>query len=212
MAASLPDWWCDFGEKLFTLSIVTSRPAPSYKIERKKEKYRVLATVGDEGPCEGGWCDTFEEAEQTAALHWLIKYQPNWKYKLDTYEDGDPESKKITASLYSHCEHGNVEGVKAALRRGEDVNSTWQHGACGNPRCTQDPKCDFKATPLQGAIKGNRTDVITLLLQESNIDLNLTTFHKYTALNLACWLDRSSIVRQLLNASGIDPNIPNEWG
>ena len=54
--------------------------------------------------------------------------------------------------------------------------------------------------------------MINLLLQEPNIDLNLTTFHNYTALNLACWLNKPSIVRQLFKVPGIDPNLPNDFG
>ena len=98
------------------------------------------------------------------------------------------------------------------MKRGEDLNRIWQFGSCRNLQCTQDPYCDFKATPLQGAIKFNHTDVINLLLQEPNIDLNLTTFHNYIALNLACRLNKPSIVRQLFKVPGIDPNLPNDFG
>jgi len=206
----------DYGEKLFDLIIVTGRPAPSYQCKKfklkKKEKYILEVTVGDEGPVEGGWADTFAEAEQQAAMVWLAIYQPNWKYKLDPSNNRDPANKGITATLYSHCESGNVDEVKAALRRGEDVNRIWQHGACGNPRCPKDPYCDFKATPLQGAIKSNSTDVIALLLQEPSINLNVRCGHNYTALNLACITGNLSIIRQLLKAPGIDPNIPNDFG
>lgn len=206
----------DFGAKLFELTVVTGRPVPSYQFKKfklkKKEKYLLEVTVGDEGPVEGGWGDTFHEAEQQAAMVWLAKYQPNWKYKLDTSNDRDPANKGMAASLYSHCERGNVDGVKTALRRGEDVNRIWQHGACGSPKCTKDPYCDFKATPLQGAIKFNHTDVINLLLQEPDINLNLVTGHNYTALNMACWLNKPSIVKQLLKVPGIDPNISNAFG
>ena len=71
---------------------------------------------------EGGWADTFAEAEQQAAMVWLAKYQPNWEYKLNPSNNQDPANKGMTDTLYSHCESGNVDGVKAALRRGEDVN------------------------------------------------------------------------------------------
>ena len=219
MAASRPEV-VHFGEKFFAVSIVTGRPVPSYKIKRRRGKYAVEATIGDEGPVEGGWYDTVDEAEQKAAKAWLAKYQPNWRYKLDTY-NSDTSRKPLAswasaslsaASLFTHCESGNVDGVKAALRRGGDVNRIWQHGSCGNLKCPKDPNCDFKRTPLQGAIAYDRTDVINLLLQEPNIDINLTTAHNYTALNTACMINRPNIVRQLLKVPGIDPNIPNAFG
>ena len=42
--------------------------------------------------------------------------------------------------------------------------------------------------------------------------MNLRTFVGYTALNVACMLGRTNIVRQLLFAPGIDPEIPNDLG
>ena len=114
--------------------------------------------------------------------------------------------------MYKFCENGDLDGVKAALGRGEDVNQIWQHGDCGNPTCSDNPNCDFKALPLQGAVKGNHSNVVALLLKQPGIDVNLRTFVGYTALNVACMLGRTNIVRQLLFAPGIDPEIPNDLG
>ena len=114
--------------------------------------------------------------------------------------------------MYKFCENGDLHGVKAALGRGEDVNQIWQHGDCGNPTCADNPNCDFKALPLQGAIKGNHSNVVALLLKQPAIAVNLRTFVGYTALNVACMLGRTNIVRQLLFAPGIDPEIPNDLG
>ena len=115
-------------------------------------------------------------------------------------------------SLYTFCESGDIDGVRAALGRGEDVNRIWQHGDCGNFRCADNPNCDFKALPLQGAIKGNHLDIIALLLQQPSIDVNLRTFVGYTALNMACMLGRTMIVRQLLSFPGVDPDLSNDLG
>ena len=114
--------------------------------------------------------------------------------------------------MYTFCENGNIVGVKAALGRGEDVNQIWQHGDCGNLRCAENPNCDFKALPLQGAIKGNHAEVVALLLKQPGIDVNLRTFVGYTALNMACMVGRTNIVRLLLFFPGIDPDIPNDYG
>ena len=115
-------------------------------------------------------------------------------------------------SLYFHCERGNLEAAKAALQRGEDVNRVWQRGSCGNPFCTKDPFCDFKATPLQGAIKFGHTEVIALLLEQPNINVNVQSVYNYTALNLACMAGKTEVVKQLQQAPSIDPNIPNDFG
>ena len=115
-------------------------------------------------------------------------------------------------SLYTFCENGDIEGVRAALGREEDVNQIWQHGDCGNFHCSDNPNCNFKALPLQGAIKGNHSDIVALLLQQPSINVNLRTFVGYTALNMACMVGRTKIVRQLLLSPGIDPGIPNDLG
>ena len=78
--------------------------------------------------------------------------------------------------------------------------------------CTKDPFCDFKATPLQGAIKFGHTEVIALLLEQPNINVNVQSVYNYTALNLACMAGKTEVVRQLLQAPSIDPNIPNDFG
>ena len=46
-------------------------------------------------------------------------------------------------------------------------------GPVASPFCTKDPFCDFKATPLQGAIKFGHTEVIALLLEQPNINVNV---------------------------------------
>ena len=131
------------------------------------------------------------------------------KVRLIQLTNDNPER---SMSLYTFCESGDIDGVRAALGRGEDVNRIWQHGDCGNFRCADNPNCDFKALPLQGAIKGNHLDIIALLLQQPSIDVNLRTFVGYTALNMACMVGRTKIVRQLLSFPGVDPDLSNDLG
>ena len=107
--------------------------------------------------------------------------------------------------------NGDVEGARAALERGEDVNQIWQHGDCENPRCAVNPNCNFKAPPLHAAIKRNHSDVVALLLQQPGVDVNLNIFG-FTPLNMASMLGRLEIVRQLINFPGVDPFIPNRLG
>ena len=199
-----------YGQILSEICRVTRRTAPNLESQFNtgNRPYSVQVTVGNEPQLVGSICEFYCEAEEVAVTGWLDMFQPNWKQLLHSSKNS---AKRMPASLYSHCESGNIDGVKAALRRGENLNRIWQFGTCGNPRCTEDPYCDFKSTPLQGAIKFNQTDVVTLLLEQPGLNLNITTFRDYTALNFACMADRPSIVRQLVKVPGIDPNISNEF-
>ena len=115
-------------------------------------------------------------------------------------------------ALFGLCENGDLQGVKAALGRGEDVNRIWQRGDCGLPSCPHRPDCDFKALPLQAAIKRNHVGIVGLLLQQPGIDVNLQIFGGHTPLHMACMFGRTKIVRMLLTFPGTDPHIPNEMG
>ena len=91
-------------------------------------------------------------------------------------------------SLYTFCENGDIEGVRAALRRGEDVNQIWRHAdgiSFGNNM----------GLPLQGAIKGNHPNIVAFLIQQPGIDMNLKTFANYMA--EACFRGHTSCVVEL---------------
>ena len=61
-----------------------------------------------------------------------------------------------TMSLIEFCKKGDLEGVKAALQRGEDVNT----------------KDDAGRTGLMWAVIYNHNSVVALLLNTPNIDVN----------------------------------------
>ena len=68
------------------------------------------------------------------------------------------------------CEEGRLEEVRAALARGQDVNSSVRDNRTG----------------LMGAILGGHNSVVELLLSQPSLNVNSTTSIGATALHLAC--------------------------
>ena len=97
-------------------------------------------------------------------------------------------------SLVEMCKRGNLEGVKAALQRGTDVNTT-------NP---------YGWTSLMLAVYYNHNSVVALLLNRPNIDVNLKTNEGNCALDLALRRKNHEGLKLLLNVQNIDVNIVNE--
>ena len=62
-------------------------------------------------------------------------------------------------SLVELFENGDLEGVKAALQSGADVNT----------------KCEMSWTGLMWAVEKSHNSVVELLLNTADIDLNLKT-------------------------------------
>ena len=110
-------------------------------------------------------------------------------------------------SLYDFCLSGDLVGVRAALKRGDDVNQVWQHGDCKNPECKDRPNCDFKAIPIMGAIRGGHADVVDLLLQQPAIDVNMRIINGFTPLHWACFFGNVEIVAMLLPFFGSEPEM-----
>ena len=86
-------------------------------------------------------------------------------------------------SLPYLCKVGGLEEVRAALARGQEVNQTDAGGFTGL---------------MRAAHKGHEA-VVELLLQQPELDVNLTCGHyRQTALHWACGQGHPGIVRRLL--------------
>ena len=84
-------------------------------------------------------------------------------------------------SLREMCETGDLEGVGAALGRGEDVNQRKEN-----------------RTVLMDAAYDGQESVVEFLLQRPGLDVNLTDSDGDTALHDACNSGHSGVVRRLL--------------
>ena len=100
--------------------------------------------------------------------------------------------------LSTACERGNLEAVRAALTRGEDVNS-------------KDDITNW--TPLMNAVMEKKNSTVRLLLEQPALDLNLADNKEGdTALHLAVIIDNVEGVRLLLADPRLDPNRKDNSG
>ena len=113
---------------------------------------------------------------------------------LDVASRKEVAGSDATMSLIQFCEKGDLEGVKAALQRGEDVNS----------------KDDFGWTGLMGG--RNHISVVALLLSTPNIDVNLKDNEGWSALHFAARWKNNETLKLLLNVPSIDVNILDKNG
>ena len=98
--------------------------------------------------------------------------------------------------LHTACFRGNLEAVRAALTRGEDVN-----------------RKDRGCTPLMNAVLHKKNSTVRLLLEQPALDLNLGDDNEGdTALHLAVIVDNVEGVRLLLADPRLDPNQKNNGG
>ena len=88
------------------------------------------------------------------------------------------------------CTGGNLEAVRAALTRGEDVNS----------------KNYLDCTPLMRVVIEKKNSIVRLLLEQPALDLNLADNNGFTALHLAVSFDNDEGGRLLLADPRLDPN------
>ena len=84
--------------------------------------------------------------------------------------------------LWELCEKGKLTEVRAALARGEDVNS----------------KNGDNQTGLMWAVKRNHNSIVKLLLEQPTTDLNCIDFDGKTALHHAATYDNVEAVKLLL--------------
>ena len=98
-------------------------------------------------------------------------------------------------SLVKLCKKGDLEGVKAALQCGGDVN-TDENGWTG----------------LMRAVHKNHNSVVELLLKTPNIDVNQTNDWGVCALHGAVSGKNKQVLKLLLNVPNIDVNIVDNKG
>ena len=84
--------------------------------------------------------------------------------------------------LWQLCAKGDIVGVRAALARGEDVNS----------RDADDN------TGLMYAISRGHNEIVKFLVEQPTVDLNCTSREGNTALHIAADVDNVEAVRMLL--------------
>ena len=84
--------------------------------------------------------------------------------------------------LWELCEEGELAEERAALARGEDVNS----------------KNNDNKTGLMWAVESKHNSIVRLLLEQPTADLNCTNVHGWTALHFAAKHDNVEAVQLLL--------------
>ena len=100
-------------------------------------------------------------------------------------------------ALWHLCRVGNLDKVRRALARGEDVNS----------------KDEFDRTGLVLAVLHKRNSVVRLLLEQPTVDLNCTNQNGTTALHYAVDDDNVEGVRMLLADPRLNTvNHKDKWG
>ena len=93
----------------------------------------------------------------------------------------------VNKALWENCKVGNVEEVRRALETGADPNSSNEGMSC-----------------LMIAAEENHAEVVSLLLDQPNIEVNLAADHDETALHYACIYNSEAALRRLLSAPGLD--------
>ena len=112
-------------------------------------------------------------------------------------------------SLVQFCEKGDLEGVKAALKRGDDVNTKDEYGWTGLI-------WTVKWNPYRNT--WNHNSVVDLLLNTPNIDVNLTMTSdehwclEWSALHWALQANNNEAFKLLLDVPTIDVNVVDDNG
>ena len=89
----------------------------------------------------------------------------------------------VNKALAKSCEAGNLEEVRRALETGADPNSY-----------------DGDWTCLMIAAEQNHAEVVSLLLDQPSIKVNMVGPHDETALHLTCLYNKEAALRRLLSA------------
>merc|ERR1719295_2316585 len=99
-------------------------------------------------------------------------------------------------SLVELCKNGDLEGVKAALQSGADVNTKDENGVTG----------------LIWAVGKNHNSVVELLLNTPNIEVNLKSETGWSALHESVMSYNIEALKLLLNVPNINVNTVNNNG
>ena len=102
----------------------------------------------------------------------------------------------VNKALWEDCKAGNLEEVRRALETGADPNSYDESydGSRGSMTC------------LMIAAEENHAEVVSLLLDQPTIDVNMVGDHNGTALHFACVRNSEAALRRLLTAPGLEMN------
>merc|ERR1711953_889115 len=109
---------------------------------------------------------------------------------------GEVAGSDATMSLIQSCKDGDLEGVKAALQRGDDVNTKDECGITG----------------FMWAVERNHNSVVALLLKTPNIDVNVKSESGFCALHCAVFCQKNDGLKLLLNDPSIDVNTVDNRG
>ena len=94
-------------------------------------------------------------------------------------------------AMWENCKAGNVEEVRRALETGADPNS-------------RESSWTYSRTCLMIAAEENHGEVVSLLLDQPTIEVNMVGACNETALHLACIRPNEAALRRLLSAPGLD--------
>jgi len=137
---------------------------------------------------------------------------------------------ETTKFLMQSCINGDLEGVKAALQRGNDVNSKDERGMTGlmnavihdensvvafllnTPNIDVNQKDDEDKCALHKAASWKNIEALKLLLEVPNIDVNIVDHNGLSALDMACCGKSNEALKVLLNVPTIDVNIVDNNG
>merc|ERR1712106_43189 len=110
------------------------------------------------------------------------------------------ENEEASAKLRNAVKYGNLEKVKEALKvEGVNPNSKPPRDITGH-------------TPLTHAVELGRNDILTVLLENPEVDVNAKGIDGMTPLCLAISLGIQGIVKLLLENPQTDPNLKEGGG
>ena len=135
-----------------------------------------------------------------------------------------------TMSLVEFCKKGHLEGVKAALQSGADVNTKGEFGQTGLmwaviynhnsvvalllniPNIDVTQKDNEGRCALHWAVTWKNIEALNLLINVPTIDVNIVTNNGKNAVHRAVYSNNIEGLKVLLNVPNIDVNIVDNYG